>query len=222
MAIYECRNCRKFASLGPGLCWKCGHGLSPKDEGGAAPNNAASGGGMPPPGSMPLYRCGKCNKFAALSPGICLLCNAPLTVDYVPAGAAAKINQLLQQASNVVSNMQTVLERVRSIQQELRQLKQSVSYQYTPSLVYNSFYGDPLETIREKLSTARDELKRYRDQLVMLQRGVEQTGALSPVQTLATIDARQHAGRLMNMIKEMLTMLNTSIEAIDMLIAELG
>lgn len=122
MPVYRCTNCRRFASLSPGRCFRCGRELTSD----AAPGNGglANGppsGGPPPPGHGTIYRCQCCNRFATLSPGLCVICGHQLTavIGLAPT-PLVQVSQLLDGANRAQNNVQALLERLAARLREQR------------------------------------------------------------------------------------------------------
>jgi hypothetical protein len=125
------------------------------------------------------------------------------------------INQLLQQADTITTNVIAISRRVAAVLARWREDRQSNWYSYTPSVLYNVLWDDPNTILRNGLIAARDELRQERRRLVALQSAVGRTGYAGRVQTLATIDAHPHAIRLLNMIRDVLASIDQSLEAIN-------
>ena len=136
MPIYRCTGCRKFATLSPGRCWRCGQSLVPDDP--------SDGGGLPPPpdGGLPpgsVYRCNACRQYATLGPGFCLLCNAQLipAPDADSAGVANRIDWYSQEVLILSRQLNALIRqlrdgnrqifgRVRAIRSRLQEIRQAL------------------------------------------------------------------------------------------------
>jgi len=167
MAIHECLHCNKFASLGPGVCWKCGHKLTPKrfdDAAPPGPPNPPDQPGHPPPSGGLIYRCKPKRHFASLSPGLCLLCGG-----VTEAVSSSQLQNDAAAVEKIVQGMKRSQKVVNDLISKCVGIRKSVSYNLLPSFLYNMLSGSPFGGARAILAHERQNLLAYGNELRAIQ-----------------------------------------------------